>query len=279
MPATAAEADPHAAATDDGLLAWERDGFLVVRGLWTWEEIDACREHFDALAERVPDRPPPVGADGAPADPLERFPRLLHPHRSDALSRRMLLDPRVEAVLRRLLGEEPIATQSMFYFKPPGSRGQALHQDNYYLKVAPRTCVAAWTAVDAASAANGGLLVCPRTQGLEVRCPELADAAESFTSDLVRPPAGVEPVAVELEPGDVLFFNGSLVHGSGPNATADRWRRSFICHYAPASAEEIASNYRPCLRFDGSEHAGIAEATGGGPCGEAFTGAAAAAVH
>ena len=117
-----------------------------------------------------------------------------------------------------LMGEEPIAAQSMFYFKPPGSKGQALHQDNYYLRVRPHTCIAAWTAVDRSVPGNGGLYVCPGTHTMEVACPEVADPEESFTTHFVRSPAGITPVPVELAPGDVLFFGGSIVHGSRPNA-------------------------------------------------------------
>ncbi|BAM03049.1 phytanoyl-CoA dioxygenase family protein [Phycisphaera mikurensis] len=276
MPPAATARHADAALTPEQHAAWERDGYVIVRGLWSRAEIDACRERFDDLAANAPDQPPHWEPDRNSSDPLKRYPRVMHPHRIDGLSRAMLLDPRVGAILRRLLGEEPIATQSMFYFKPPGGRGQALHQDNFYLKVAPQTCVAAWTAVDAATPENGGLFVCPGTHGMEVACPEAADAAESFTTDLVRPPAGVVPVPAVLGPGDVLFFNGSVVHGSKPNTTADRWRRSFICHYAPASAEAIGSHYKPCFRFDGREHRGFADATGGGPCGEPFDAAAAA---
>jgi hypothetical protein len=32
----------------------------------------------------------------------------------------------------------------MIYFKAAGARGQALHQDQYYLRVNPGTCCAAW---------------------------------------------------------------------------------------------------------------------------------------
>jgi phytanoyl-CoA hydroxylase len=73
-------------------------------------------------------------------DPLKRYPRMLH--------------PQVFAVLTDLYGEEPLAAQSMFYFKPPQSRGQVLHQDNYYLKVETGTCIAAWTAIDVADPDN-----------------------------------------------------------------------------------------------------------------------------
>ena len=35
-----------------------------------------------------------------------------------------MLDPRVAEVLWELFGEEPLAAQSMMYYKPPGARGR-----------------------------------------------------------------------------------------------------------------------------------------------------------
>ena len=251
------------------LAQWRTDGFLVLRGLWSRDEIDACAERFAAITadgQPIPDHWDP---DPDSDDPLLRCPRIMHPHRFDDLALRMLLDPRIEAVLAALMDEEPIAAQSMFYFKPPGSKGQALHQDNYYLRVRPDTCIAAWTAVDRSVPENGGLYVCPGTHTMEVACPEVADPEESFTTHFVRPPAGLAPVPVRLDPGDVLFFGGSIVHGSRPNASGHEWRRSFICHYLPASARELSRYYRPTLRFDGREY-DFGDASGGGPCGTAF---------
>ena len=137
-----------------------------------------------------------------------------------------------------------LAAQSMFYFKPPGARGQALHQDNFYLRVEPGTCVAAWIACDVIDRENGGLEVVPGTHRMDLFCPEEADAEVSFAREYVPPPPGLAAVPVDMSPGDVLFFNGSLVHGSQPNRTADRFRRSFIGHYVGRSAERIGSYYR-----------------------------------
>ena len=61
-------------------------------------------------------------------------------------------------------------------------------------------------------------------------------------------------------------FNGQLVHGSQPNTSEDRFRRSFICHYIRRSSERISKWYRPILTMDGEE-VRIEESTGGGPCG------------
>ncbi|MGW0484929.1 phytanoyl-CoA dioxygenase family protein [Nonomuraea sp. NPDC003214] len=243
-------------------------GFVIVPALLAPEEVAELRDEFMALhaAGPIPGHFTPTPQEpGGPYDILRDYPRVMHPHQVNDVALRYLLDARIGAILADLLGEEPIAAQSMFYFKPPGARGQALHQDNFYLRVEPGTCVAAWVALDRVDRANGGLEVVPGTHLMDLFCPEEADHDVSFTREYVPPPPGLERVPVDMEPGDVLFFNGSLVHGSEPNSTADRFRRSFICHYVGRSAERIAAYY-PTLTMSG-EPVTLEAATGGGPCG------------
>ena len=66
--------------------------------------------------------------------------------------------------------------------------------------------------------------------------------------------------------GDVLFFNGNLIHGSYRNKTKDRFRRAFICHYANASAATINIHYNPLFKADGTEVV-LEGNPDGGPCG------------
>ncbi|MEV7140412.1 phytanoyl-CoA dioxygenase family protein [Streptomyces tauricus] len=278
------------AVTDRGLVRrFEEDGFAVARGLFAPAEIDALCAEFTALhaAGPVPGHFQPratgsagatggagaVGAAGAvgvasAVDPLDVYPRVMQPHRVNDLARRFLLGPRLRTMLQLLLGEEVLAAQSMFYFKPPGARGQALHQDNFYLRTEPGTCVAAWIACDAIDRANGGLEVVPGTHRMEVFCPEEADEGLSFAREYVPPPPGLSAVPVNMEPGDVLFFNGSLVHGSPPNRSTDRFRRSFIGHYVGRSTERIG-RYYPTLAMSG-DPVPLPESEGAGPCGTEF---------
>lgn len=251
-------------ATDIG--AFEEDGFTVARGLFGYDEIDRLRAEFAALhaAGPVPGHFEPH----ASGDPLRVYPRVMHPHEISRLALRFLLDTRLRRVLEALFGEEVLAAQSMFYFKPPGARGQALHQDNFYLRAEPGTCVAAWVACDVIDRENGGLEVVPGTHRMDLFCPEEADAGLSFAREYVPPPAGLAAVPVDMAPGDVLFFNGSLVHGSQPNRSADRFRRSFIGHYVGRSAERIGRFYRT-LSMSG-ERVPLAESMGAGPCGTEF---------
>jgi ectoine hydroxylase-related dioxygenase (phytanoyl-CoA dioxygenase family) len=254
---------------------YRTEGYLIVRQLWTKAEIAAIKQVIDDLAAAGKPIPeywePKVNPDGSlDPDPLKRYPRMLHIHRHQPIGKDMMLDPRIGAIVRALLeDDEPIACQSMVYFKPPGSRGQALHQDNFYLMVKPGTCIAAWTAIDPALTENGGLSVVPGTHNLSIQCPQPADGKRSFVNNYVPPPDGRQPVPANLDPGDVLFFNGSVIHGSEPNTHPTLWRRSFIAHYMPSTAEEIVSWYFPLHDFNGRVIERKSSAMGG-PCGEDY---------
>jgi phytanoyl-CoA hydroxylase len=254
--------------TPEQIRGFREDGYLVVEGLFEPAEVRELLENFMRMhaGGEIPGCFEPASPEEAKGDVLKLYPRMMHPHRVDELSLRYLLDDRLEEVLTDLFGEEPLAAQSMMYFKPAGAKGQALHQDNFFLKVEPGTCIAAWVALDPADEENGGLEVVPGTHDMDIFCPEEADPEVSFTRDYVPVPEGLEAVPVVMKPGDVLFFNGQLVHGSQPNTSEDRFRRSFICHYIGRSSERISHWYRPILTMDGEE-VGIAESTDGGPCG------------
>lgn len=259
------------------LAAFERDGYLVVEGLYAPAEVAQIRDAFMVQAEGGPvpglsDLP----RQAHPGDPLSRYPRLMNPHRHPdtevgPLALAYLLDPRLAPILQTLLGEEPLGAQTMFYFKPPGARGQELHQDNFYLRVSPGTCLAAWLAVDDVDEENGGMQVVPGTHRDEIACPEEADLSVSFSKDFVPVPAGKAAVHANMRAGDVLLFGGSLIHGSTPNTSRERFRRSLIAHYVPRSSEEVAHWYKPLLSFGRAEIT-IADASGGGPCGEVVAG-------
>jgi phytanoyl-CoA hydroxylase len=244
-----------------------RDGYTVVPGLFSTAEVARLCDHYMALRRRGPHPGDLIGVQPAGRDPLRRYPRMAQMHRWDPTTLAWLLDARLREALTALLGAEPYAVQSMLYFKPPGSRGQALHQDNFYLRAEPGTCMAAWLALDPTDADNGCMRVVPGSHDWPILCTETADTTVSFTDVTVPLPAGLDATPVRMEPGDVLFFNGSLVHGSLPNRTADRFRRSLIGHYLHADARHVAEYYHPALRMDGTPLT-LDVSDGGGACGE-----------
>jgi len=272
--------------------SYDRDGFWIERGLFSAAEIaGVCREFMDMHTKGgVPGHYEP-NKEGSyyakQTSPLYKYPRVMHPHRFMQTAKDYLLDSRIEDILEELLGEEALTAQTMFYFKPAGSAGQAWHQDNFYLSVKPGTCIAAWIALDKCDEENGCLQVVPNTQDIDLICPNMdADPEKSIAREIIplskivtnmgttvgkeleTPPESVKVVKAEMEPGDVLFFNGNVVHGSHNNVSKDRFRRSLINHYVPASCLELSKFYHPLMNRKG-EVVSREEATDGGPCGTA----------
>ena len=124
----------------------------------------------------------------------------------------------------------------MLYFKPPGGRGQGLHQDEQYITTKP--LIGLWIALDPSDDAVGQMVVVPGSHG-QLRPVEEADTNVSFTRAQSQLPPKAAIVGLDMAPGDGLFFDGKTIHGSYPNQTADRWRRSFICHYIGKRAEHF----------------------------------------
>jgi phytanoyl-CoA hydroxylase len=231
---------------------FDEQGYLVLRGLFSADEVKAFTDHYMALRQEGTKPGDFSGVDLSSSDPLKKFPRMIHMHRWDSISLKWMLDQRIGAALTGLMGTEPYAVQTMLYFKPPKARGQAVHQDQYYLRVQPGTCIAAWMALDPCDEENGCLQVVPGSQNWPLLCTIKADTSQSFTDVTVPLPAGTPVQPVVMAPGDVLFFNGQLVHGSGPNRSADRFRRTLIGHYIAGEASQVAEFYHPALRMDGS---------------------------
>jgi phytanoyl-CoA hydroxylase len=238
----------------------EQNGYYIARGLIPQEEV---AEIHDVYMDAAKDGPIDGISDDSwqdydRNDPLRRYPRMMQPHRHPTTSigqfaLKYLNDLRIRGVLSALFDDYPVGAQTMFYFKPPGSRGQELHQDNFYLRASPGTCMAAWIAVDDSDPENGGMFVVPQTHQMEIVQPREADPTRFFTTHSVEPPEGSEAIPVHLTRGDVLFFNGSVIHGSYPNESPDRFRRALINHYVTASIVTVSSGYQPLVRSDGGE--------------------------
>lgn len=244
------------------------NGYLLVRSLFDKAECARLRDYFTAMVERGGDGWAEGGVHPESDDPLKRYPRLLQPHRGDRVAFDYMVDERIRTRLTAFYGREPLAVQTMVYFKPPGARGQALHQDQRYLRAEPGTCMAAWLALEDSDEENGCLQIVPGSHDLPMLCPGSSDTGKSFTTDEVPIPQDLETVSIKMKAGDMLFFNGSLIHGSGPNLSKTRFRRIIVGHYIEGEAEKVAHYYFPVYRFDGSVVGGLEENPwGGGPCG------------
>ncbi len=249
-------------------------GYCIVDGLFTPAEISdimAFFEDYKNIGTAVFD----AGMKFDEIDPGKRQLRAMHPHRYSERAKGWGLNPRVMSVLAALFGRPALLAQTMYYFKPPGAKGQGMHQDNFYLLAQPATCIAAWTAIDAATIDNGCLYVVPGSHRKNILCPaEGAEGWMNYGDSHIKPfPRDCTPVPLEVPQGATVFFSGNLIHGSGPNRTKDRSRRTFIGHYIDEASDQVSQFYHPVLNARGETVSNLAIPTGGGPCGDGWVGA------
>ena len=159
------------------------------------------------------------------------------PHKLSPLFHAALSHPAIVERLTRLIGPDVKAVQSMLFVKPPGSPGQAWHQDEHFIPTRDRSLCGVWIALDDATVENGCLWVHPgsHSDGILHRVKahddprfDVSDEAVGFSEDREG------GVAVELARGGTLFFHGYLLHRSLPNRAPDRPRRALVLHYVSA---------------------------------------------
>jgi ectoine hydroxylase-related dioxygenase (phytanoyl-CoA dioxygenase family) len=162
---------------------------------------------------------------------------MINMHNWDTLTGEWAMQETMLELVEQLIDDKPVLRQTMLYFKPPGGRGQALHQDEQYITTEP--LIGVWIALDKSDRSVGQMVVVPGSHRRGLLQVEAADTAISFTEVQSVMPKGAEEVFVDMEPGDALFFDGKTIHGSYMNETNDRWRRSFICHYIGEHAKDF----------------------------------------
>ncbi|MEC0089607.1 phytanoyl-CoA dioxygenase family protein [Paenibacillus macquariensis] len=215
--------------TDSQVEFFREQGYFLFKKGMTEDLIDAFNGHIYDIRNQDPI---PVWAS---CDKNKKYSvRLFNPHKNDSFSQQLMKHAIVRGALAQLMGKEAVCVQSMYFYKEPGSPGQAAHQDYYYIKNDPMTMIAAWTAMEeVVDIENGCLWVMPGTHKLGL-LPHGAvknlEEHESHTEET----EGVDTsrqIPVPMEKGDILFFSELLIHSSTKNRSTDRWRRSYVCHY------------------------------------------------
>jgi len=227
--------------SDKLLKEFEKQGYCVAGGLFSLAEVAEMRDHYMAVRKTGP-KPGDMGGDKTkgPNDPLNQFPRMINMHAWDEKTKVWMSDKRIIDICRTLVKDDVKLNQTMLYFKPPGARGQALHQDNQYIRHFP--IIAAWVALDDCDEENGQMTMVPGSHEKGILPVERADLSVSFTNGQSVIPEGLKETGVQMKAGDVLFFGGFIIHGSHPNRTQDRFRRSFICHFEAVNVTPLPAD-------------------------------------
>lgn len=241
----------------DQVIAFRRDGYLVVRNLLLEQHVREVIAHAEDLLHARVTLPgvPPVVAGESPRDREKKLLRVHMGHYDHELWERYLLYPRLLDVLEVLQGPDILAMQTMLFIKGPGSNGQGFHQDSYYIPTFPDTLIGAWVALDPADRENGCLWVA-KDSHFEPIYPPLSghgygetlidgitkvEHVGGHSNDDEDPLNTLKPIAeryeqvpIDLSPGDVVFFGGHVFHRSLRNRSEHRYRRSLVNHYCNA---------------------------------------------
>jgi phytanoyl-CoA hydroxylase len=242
----------------DEYVRFRSAGFLLVRGLVSEEDVRELTGHIDDLLSgrvEIPDAPAFGDDNKSPESRLDRLLRIHMLHRRLEIHERFMLHPRILDVVQALVGPDVLALQTMLFVKRPGAAGQGYHQDSFHIITQPDTLIGAWLALDRADEENGCLRMTAGSQNEPVYPDVDEDAGHGGDRQLADIPsiAGADDpdesrndltavaakyagreVAAVVDPGDVVFFGGHVLHRSHANRSVTRSRRSFVAHYCNA---------------------------------------------
>ena len=239
------------ALTDLESAAFERDGYLVRRGL----APEALRHQMQRIAgEHLEQLIAPIEYEidvqypGAPANadaPGARTSRrLLQAYARHEVFRTWATSPDIGDTLKALFGSGQDAMLSQCHHncimtKAPGYSSVTLwHQDNRYWSFDYENLISVWMALGNEDRQNGCLRVIPGSHKLTLDSGRF-DAALFLRPDLPENKTLIgQAEVVELLPGDVLFFHSRLFHAAGRNLS-DETKLSVVFTYHEAGNHPI----------------------------------------
>jgi phytanoyl-CoA hydroxylase len=233
---------------------YERDGFVVKRGLIPQSDLDRYADRFKKICSGEVDssnmtlmRDVAIAKSEFKAG--ERAITKLQNFQDDEVLFEYLKHPEVMKVVTSFLGENIMAMHTMVINKPPdpGTRTSRhpMHQDLHYFSFRPADrIVCSWTAMQHIDRTNGCLVVIPgshRNPGvlMEHGYPDWEKGVNKMYYGIqnYQPKEG-DRVHLTMEPGDTVFFHPLLIHGSGTNRSQG-FRKSISSHYAASECEYI----------------------------------------
>ena len=243
-------------------------GYLVARNAFARAEVEPllaettriCRGELGPLEGLEP-----VSERDTDEAVLSRYIACHVAHKISSGFRSLLHDERLVEVARELIGPNVKCVHSVLFIKSPGEPGNAWHQDEFFIPSRDRSITTAWIALDDVTVENGCLHVIPGSHRAGVLYPmrrhhnpdlDRAEEAHGF------PYSPKDGIAVELEAGSVVFFNGYLLHGSYPNRSESSFRRSVQFVYMSAESllpwDQVARgpttrDYRDIIMVSGSD--------------------------
>jgi ectoine hydroxylase-related dioxygenase (phytanoyl-CoA dioxygenase family) len=204
--------------SDDVVRQFETDGFVVIPGLLTDEELDRYEAAVTAgvkyrtagddrpLAERSRYQQSFIQCMNLWEDCPDVAPLTFHPKLGQAAAELL----RVPAV--RLWHDQAL-------YKQPGGRPTDAHQDHAYWPMNETDSITAWIAFQGSRRGAGAMAYLPGSHHIGLR--KFINIFEGEPEDILAIPevAAIEPVWVEVPRGSIAYHHGLTVHLADANSS------------------------------------------------------------
>jgi hypothetical protein len=201
-----------------------RKGYVILN-LFTQDEVDKLNDVFEQFRKLAGDLPDTFLASGRINIPEVRN------FVTSSISK--IIDPK----LKELVWEDEVDVISgSFLIKPPTQNSElAPHQDQSLIDERKYFAVYGWMPLCETTIENGALHVLPGSHRLGdlFRSLTIRWKFQDYTEIMKK-----YMVGVPMKPGQMIFFDSALVHGSPPNYT-DKWRIGVNTFLKPKAAHVL----------------------------------------
>lgn len=212
---------------------FKRDGFLVLKGMFSPSRISAIGAAIDALAQRPPRRGHEMAyfEDSVPEPNRRVLSRIERFVEEDDMLGDFIRHSGLTELAGEVLEAPAVLFKEKINFKLPGGQGFAPHQDiqpgwddyaSYFVSLL--------VTIDPSTAENG----CIELSAGHHQRGWLGERMKPLTAEQL---AGVDFVRFPTEPGDVVVFDCFTPHQSAPNLTRHARRNLYLTYNRAAEGD------------------------------------------
>ena len=216
--------------------AYDRDGVICARGLFDASWVERMAMAVDRIVAN------PTYYGGQVSMDAKRFSGDLFVWKQDDDFRDFIYESPGARIANMVLRSQRVNFfYDQLFVKPPGCHVPTpWHHDVTFWPIQGEQVCSLWMTLDPVTRASSGLEFVRGSHRWPNRFTAITPDYNVYmmASDLEEPPdidknrADYDLVSWDMEPGDVLIFNGLVVHGSTGNHTTDRARRAFSTRWS-----------------------------------------------
>ncbi|MEO1451984.1 MAG: phytanoyl-CoA dioxygenase family protein [Bacteroidota bacterium] len=231
------------AETQAALLPWSSQGYAILRGFFSPDQVAGVRAEVDRLIRE--------------GDAKWRYAsRVMFALHQSRLIWQLASEAPLMPVLELLMGKPMRAFQSINFLEPSQ---QATHSDAIHMTTFPLGyLLAAWVALEPTDDQNGPLHYFPGSHrlpyvlngdyahgGNRLLLGDDANGAYEKRIAALMEEHKLQKQIFHAQPGDVLIWHANLLHGGEPRLDPNRTRHSMVLHYF---ADEVVAYHEQSQR-------------------------------